>query len=57
MLGTGGQTVKNKDKKRVARVGWMPFWWGNKFNKRLAEKRKRQKEKRVLKGADDEQAD
>lgn len=47
--------MKNKDKKRVARVGWMPFWWGNKFNKRLAEKRKRQKEKKVLKGADNEQ--
>lgn len=33
--------MKNKDKKRVAFVGWMPFWWGNKFNKRLASKRVR----------------
>ena len=49
--------MKNKDKKRVAKIGYMPFWWGNKFNKRLAEKRKRQKEKRAFKEADNEQAD
>ncbi len=40
--------MKNRDKKRIAQVGWMPFWWGNKFNKRLASKRAR-KEAQVLK--------
>ena len=29
------------NKKRIGKVGWMPFWWGNKFNKRLASKRAR----------------
>ena len=38
--------MKNKVKKRIAQVGWMPFWWGNKFNKRLASKRTRQAEKK-----------
>ena len=37
--------MKNKNKKRIAQVGWMPFWWGNKFNKRLASKRVRQSKK------------
>jgi flavin reductase (DIM6/NTAB) family NADH-FMN oxidoreductase RutF len=31
---------------KVAKTGWMPFWWGNKFNKRLASKRARQAEKK-----------
>ena len=39
------RSMKNKNKKRIAQVGWMPFWWGNKFNKRLASKRARQAEK------------
>lgn len=34
--------MRGKEKKRGAAVGWMPFWWGNKFNKRLAAKRVRQ---------------
>lgn len=38
--------MKNRVKKRVAAIGWMPFWWGNKFNKRLASKRARQHEKK-----------
>ena len=38
--------MKNRDKKRVAATGWMPYWWGNKFNKRLASKRARQHDKR-----------
>jgi hypothetical protein len=33
--------MKNRDKKKIAKIGWMPFWWGNKFNKRLASKRAR----------------
>lgn len=40
--------MKNKDKKRVAEVGWMPFWWGKQFNKRLASKRARQHNKKDL---------
>lgn len=40
-----GRTMKNKNKKRIAQVGWMPFWWGSKFNKRLASKRVRQSKK------------
>ena len=42
--------MKNKDKKKVAKTGWMPFWWGNKFNKRLASKRARQAEKKLKGG-------
>lgn len=38
--------MKNRDKKRVAATGWMPYWWGSKFNKRLASKRARQHDKR-----------
>lgn len=38
--------MKNRVKKRVAAVGWMPFWWGNKFSKRLASKRARQKKRK-----------
>lgn len=34
--------MKNRDRKKIAKIGWMPFWWGNKFNKRLASKRARQ---------------
>lgn len=41
--------MKNKDKKRISETGWMPFWWGNKFIKRLASKRARQHEKQTLK--------
>lgn len=41
--------MKNRDRKRVSEVGWMPFWWGNKFIKRLASKRVRQHEKEELK--------
>ena len=37
--------MKNKNRKRVGKIGWMPFWWGNKFNKRLTSKRARQHEK------------
>ena len=35
-------SMRGKEKKRAAAVWWMPFWWGNKFNKRLAAKRVRQ---------------
>lgn len=44
--------MRNKDKKKVAKVGWMPFWWGNKFNKRLASKRTRQEQKKLKGGAE-----
>lgn len=37
--------MRNKDKKKVSKTGWMPFWWGNKFNKRLSSKRVRRKER------------
>lgn len=40
--------MKNKDKKKVSEVGWMPFWWGSKFNRRLSSKRVRQYEKKEL---------
>ena len=40
--------MKNKDKKKVSETGWMPFWWGSKFNKRLSSKRVRQHEKKEL---------
>lgn len=40
--------MKNKDKKKVSETGWMPFWWGNKFNRRLSSKRVRQHEKKEL---------
>lgn len=40
--------MKNKAKKRIAQVGWMPFWWGNKFNKMLASKRVRQTKKGTI---------
>lgn len=40
--------MKNKDKKKVSEAGWMPFWWGNKFNRRLSSKRVRQHEKKEL---------
>lgn len=41
--------MKNKDKKKVSETGWMPFWWGSKFNRRLSSKRVRQYEKKELK--------
>ena len=40
--------MKNKDKKKVSETGWMPFWWGSKFNRRLSSKRVRQHEKKEL---------
>ena len=40
--------MKNKDKKKISQPGWMPFWWGNKFNRRLSSKRVRQHEKKEL---------
>lgn len=40
--------MKNRDRKRIASVGWMPFWWGSKFNKRLASKRTRQSNRRGM---------
>ena len=46
--------MKNKDKKKVAKAGWMPFWWGSKFNKRLSSKRVRQVEKKEMKGIDND---
>ena len=30
-----------KDHSAIARNGWMPFWWGNKFIKRITAKRER----------------
>jgi hypothetical protein len=44
----GRTAMKNKDKKKVSETGWMPFWWGNKFNRRLSSKRVRQYEKKEL---------
>ena len=44
--------MKNKDKKKIAKVSWMPFWWGNKFNKRLSSKEcgnRKRKTRMVLK--------
>ena len=32
----------NQDRKRIGKTGWLPFWNGNKFNKRLMSKRVRQ---------------
>lgn len=32
-----------KEVKSISKSGWMPFWWGSKFNKRLSQKRLRQK--------------
>jgi len=56
--------MKNKDKKKVSETNWMPFWWGNKFNRRLSSKRVRQYEKKELEkemdlneGATDERTD
>lgn len=46
--------MKNKDRKRVAQTGWMPFWWGNKFIKKLASKRARQHQKKMQKSEDTE---
>lgn len=40
--------MKNKDKKKVSEAGWMPFWWGSKFNRKLSSKRVRQHEKKEL---------
>ena len=44
------RAMKNKDKKKIAKTGWMPFWWGSKFNKRLSSKRVRQQEKKEMSG-------
>ena len=41
--------MKNKNRKRVSKSGWMPFWFGNKFIKRLTSKRVRQHEKKEQK--------
>ena len=35
----------NQDRKRIGKTGWLPFWNGNKFNKRLVSKRVRQHNK------------
>ena len=43
--------IRNRDRKRIAKTGWIPFWWGNKFNKRLVSKKVRQKEKLDLRKA------
>ena len=32
----------NQDRKRIGKTGWLPFWNGSKFNKRLISKRVRQ---------------
>ena len=45
--------MKNKDRKKISKSGWMPFWWGSKFNKRLSSKRVRQQEKKLKDGEDD----
>ena len=37
-----------KEIKAKAKSGWMPFWWGNKFNKRLAQKKLRQNRKQEI---------
>jgi len=36
----------NAANKRIAQTGWMPFWYGNKFMKRLFNKRVRAKNKK-----------
>lgn len=36
----------NQNRKRIGRVGWLPFWYGNKFNKRLVAKRVRRENKK-----------
>lgn len=43
-----GMKEGNKKKHAVAETGWMPFWWGSKFCKRLAAKRERQKERKEV---------
>ena len=37
----------NQDRKRIGKTGWLPFWNGNKFNKRLMSKRVRQYNKTI----------
>lgn len=32
----------NQERKRIGKTGWLPFWNGSKFNKRLMSKRVRQ---------------
>ena len=32
----------NQNRKRIGKTGWLPFWNGSKFNKRLISKRVRQ---------------
>jgi hypothetical protein len=32
----------NQNRKRIGKTGWLPFWNGSKFNKRLMSKRVRQ---------------
>ena len=36
----------HSEKIAVGKSGWLPFWFGSKFNKRLMMKRIRQKERR-----------
>jgi hypothetical protein len=40
--------MKRGKLKRVSRTGWMPFWWGNRFNRRLDSKRQREAEKKMI---------
>ena len=39
----------NQDRKRIGKAGWLPFWNGSKFNKRLMSKRVRQHDKKNYK--------
>jgi hypothetical protein len=43
-----GRKLTDEHKKKISETGWMPFWWGNKFNRRLSSKRVRQHEKKEL---------
>lgn len=40
--------MNKKDTVAVGKTGWLPFWYGSKFNKRLAQKRLRQKYKKAV---------
>lgn len=42
-----------KIKEAVGKNGYMPFWWGNKFNKRLAMKRERQACKKLARNGEE----
>ena len=45
----------NQNRKRIGKTAWLPFWNGNKFNKRLISKRVRQHNKKTDRHAEEEE--